>query len=94
MGPLGSSSPDRISVVEDRAIGLPVDSRVAALTPLTADAICQTYAGRVYKFAQLISSDTGDAEGLAQDALERAIRGLKTYDPAKGEIEAWLRRIV
>jgi len=31
---------------------------------------------------------------LAQDALERAIKGLRTFDPAKGEVEAWLWRIV
>jgi hypothetical protein len=45
-------------------------------------------------FAQLISSDAGNAEDLAQDALERAIRGLKTFNPVKGEIEGWLWRIV
>jgi RNA polymerase sigma-70 factor (ECF subfamily) len=56
--------------------------------------LCQTYAARVYKFAQLISSDSSGAEDLAQDALERAIRGLRTFDPIKGEIEGWLWRIV
>jgi RNA polymerase sigma-70 factor, ECF subfamily len=61
---------------------------------MTADALCQSYAGRVYKFAQLISSDSANAEDLAQDALERAIRGLKTFNPARGEIESWLWRIV
>jgi RNA polymerase sigma-70 factor, ECF subfamily len=82
--------------VEDVAIGLPVDNRdkVAAPLPLTAEALCQTYAGRVYKFAQLISMDARNAEDLAQDALERAIRGLKTFNPAKGEIDGWLWRIV
>jgi RNA polymerase sigma-70 factor (ECF subfamily) len=75
---------------------LPMDHRGRASrpTPLTADALCQAYAGRVYKFARLISADAADAEDLAQDALERAIRGLKTFDPAKGEIEGWLWRIV
>src|SRR5258706_15928386 len=57
------------------------------MAPLTADAFCQTYAARVYKFAQLVSSDSADAEDLAQDALERAIRGLNTFNPAKGEVE-------
>lgn len=82
--------------VEDVAIGRPVDARdeVAAPIPPTAEALCQTYAGRVYKFAQLISADSSSAEDLAQDALERAIRGLKTFDPLKGEIEGWLWRIV
>jgi RNA polymerase sigma-70 factor (ECF subfamily) len=82
--------------MEDVAVRLPVENskKVSAPVPLTADALCQTYAGRVYKFAQLVSSDSAYAEDLAQDALERAIRGLKTFDPSKGEIEGWLWRIV
>lgn len=92
--PLGSSSPRRIRGVEDRATGVAVENRVVALGLLTAEALCQAYAARVYKFAQLISSDSTSAEDLAQDALERAIRGLKTFNPAKGRIESWLWRIV
>ncbi len=61
---------------------------------LTSDELCERYAGRVYKFAQMISEDSASAEDLAQDALERALRGLKTFDPTKGEIQAWLWRIV
>jgi len=82
--------------VETAATGLLVDNRdgTARTAPLTADAFCQTYAGRVYKFAQLVSTDSADAEDLAQDALERALRGLNTFNPAKGEIEGWLWRIV
>jgi RNA polymerase sigma factor (sigma-70 family) len=82
--------------VEDAATGLSVDNRdeVVAAKPLTVDGLCQTYAGPVYKFAQLVSIDASSAEDLAQDALERAIRGLKTFDPSKGEIEGWLWRIV
>lgn len=93
---LGFSSLIRRHSVEDAAIGVPVDNRgaVVARLPLTAEALCQTYAGRVYKFAQLVSTDSNDAEDLAQDALERAIRGLKTFNPVKGEIEGWLWRIV
>ena len=80
--------------MEDVAIGLSVDQRARSPIPLTAETLCQTYAGRLYKFAQLISIDSTNAEDLAQDALERAIRGLKTFNPAKGEIEGWLWRIV
>jgi RNA polymerase sigma factor (sigma-70 family) len=84
------------SGVEDVAVVLPVDKRgqAAGLLPVTADALCQAYAARVYKFAQLISADSANAEDLAQDALERAIRGLQTFDSTKGEIEGWLWRIV
>ena len=71
------------------------DSRtVTATRAINAEALCQLYAKRIYKFAQLISTDSRNAEDLAQDALERAIRGLKSFDPAKGEIEGWLWRIV
>lgn len=82
--------------MEDAAIGLRVSNRArsADASLLTAETFCQTYAERVYKFAHLISRDSGGAEDLAQDALERALRGLKTFDPAKGEIEGWLWRIV
>lgn len=82
--------------MEDVAVRLPVDKgkKSAAPVRLTADALCETYTARVYKFAQLVSNDSANAEDLAQDALERAIRGLKTFDPAKGEIEGWLWRIV
>jgi RNA polymerase sigma-70 factor (ECF subfamily) len=42
----------------------------------------------------MVSSNSGDAEDLAQDALERAIRGLKTFDPTRGDLDGWLWRIV
>jgi RNA polymerase sigma-70 factor, ECF subfamily len=94
--PLGFSSSIRRHGVEDVAIGVSVDNRGmdVADVPPTAEALCQTYAARVYTLAQLISRDTTDADDLAQDALERAIRGLKTFNPAKGDIEGWLWRIV
>lgn len=94
--PLGFLAPDRRSDVENASTGLLVDNRdgIARTAALTADALCQTYAPRVYKFAQLVSTDSTDAEDLAQDALERAIRGLNTFNPARGEVEGWLWRIV
>jgi RNA polymerase sigma factor (sigma-70 family) len=61
---------------------------------LTAEMLCRISARRVFKFAQMISTNSVDAEDLAQDALERAIRGHKTFDPAKGDLDAWLWRIV
>lgn len=96
MSPLGFSTPFSRRGVEEVAIGVPVDARdtTAAPVPPTAEALCEAYAGRVYKFAQLISNDAADAEDLAQDALERAIRGLKTFNPARGDVEGWLWRIV
>jgi RNA polymerase sigma-70 factor (ECF subfamily) len=83
--------------VEDSAALAPAENRDEArreVRSLTADALCEGYAARVFKFAQFVSKDAVTAEDLAQDALERAIRGLKTFDPSRGEIEAWLWRIV
>lgn len=82
--------------MEDIAAVLPPGARAAVLgsSPLTPDALCELYAGRVFKFAQLVCEDSASAEDLAQDALERAIKGLRTFDPSKGEIEGWLWRIV
>jgi RNA polymerase sigma-70 factor (ECF subfamily) len=94
--PLGFSARIGRQGVEEVAIGVPPDTRdqVAPPVPPTAEALCHAYAGRVYKFAQLISENASDAEDLAQDALERAIRGFKTFNPARGDVEGWLWRIV
>ncbi len=75
-------------------VSFEASSTMTTTPALTADVLCELYAKRIYKFAQLISPDSGNAEDLAQDALERAIRGLRSFDPAKGEIEGWLWRIV
>ena len=70
------------------------DSPMPATTAdLTADILCERYAGRVFKFAQFLSQDAADADDLAQETLERAIKGLKTFDPTKGNVERWLWRI-
>jgi RNA polymerase sigma factor (sigma-70 family) len=80
---------EQAALVSFEDIRTATDSRA-----LTAEVLCELYAKRIYKFAQLVSADSRNAEDLAQDALERAIRGLKSFDPAKGEIEGWLWRIV
>jgi RNA polymerase sigma factor (sigma-70 family) len=56
--------------------------------------LCARYLERVYRFAAMVSRNHQDADDLAQEAMERAIRGLPGFDPSKGEIEAWLWRIV
>lgn len=80
----------------DVAVGISLEGRdkVTTLEPLTAERLCGQYLQRIYKFAQLVSRDSAEAEDLAQDALERALRGLRTFDPSKGDIEGWLWRIV
>jgi RNA polymerase sigma-70 factor (ECF subfamily) len=66
----------------------------ASSVPMTADSLCLLYAARVARFAALMCSDRADAEDLAQEALYRAVRGLRTYDQAKGPVDSWLWTIV
>lgn len=61
---------------------------------LSAAELCERYAARVHQFATMVASNDVEAEDLAQSALERALLGLSSFDPAKGEVEAWLWRIV
>ena len=60
----------------------------------SAQELCDLYTDRVYRFAAMVGRNSQEAEDLAQDALERAIRGLHTFDPERGELERWLFRIV
>jgi RNA polymerase sigma factor (sigma-70 family) len=61
---------------------------------LTAEELCRRYSHSVCRFAAMVSGSSVDADDLAQDALLRAVRAIRRYDPAKGTPEAWLWRIV
>lgn len=61
---------------------------------LSAAELCERFAARVHQFATMVASNDVEAEDLAQSALERSLRGLASFDPTKGEVEAWLWRIV
>src|SRR6266853_135018 len=61
---------------------------------LDPERLCRLYADQVFRFAALVSNGTSDAEDLAQEALERAIRAIDRYDSGRGAVEAWLWRIV
>jgi RNA polymerase sigma-70 factor (ECF subfamily) len=61
---------------------------------LTPEELCERYAARVYQFAAMVSRNETEAEDLAQDALLRALTRLERYDPERGDLEAWLWRIV
>lgn len=83
----------------ERAISLseapPRGDIIATTAPhVGAQELCDTYSLRVFRFAAMISRGEVDAEDLAQDALERAIRALHTFDAARGTMDAWLWRIV
>jgi RNA polymerase sigma-70 factor (ECF subfamily) len=42
----------------------------------------------------MVAGSPADADDLAQDALLRAVRAIRSYDAVKGSPEAWLWRIV
>lgn len=78
------------------AIEVPERLGVAEGAPavLTAAELCDGYAARVYRFAAMVSRGSAEAEDLAQDALERAIRRIESFDARRGSVDAWLWRIV
>jgi RNA polymerase sigma-70 factor (ECF subfamily) len=61
---------------------------------LTAEELCRRYSPSVCRFAAMVAASPADADDLAQDALIRAVRAIRTFDPVKGSPEAWLWRIV
>jgi RNA polymerase sigma-70 factor (ECF subfamily) len=61
---------------------------------LTARDLWDSHGRRVYKFAAMVARDDQEAQDVAQEALLRAIRGLPSFTPQGGGIEAWLWRIV
>ncbi len=60
---------------------------------ITGDRFCAEYARQVYRFASMVSRSDPDAEDLAQEALLRALRNLRHFDPGRGSMSAWLWRI-
>ncbi|HSS95211.1 MAG TPA: sigma-70 family RNA polymerase sigma factor [Candidatus Dormibacteraeota bacterium] len=61
---------------------------------LTAEQLCHAYAADVCRFAALMTRNPADAEDLAQEALLRAIRSLRSFDASRGSAAGWLWRIV
>jgi RNA polymerase sigma factor (sigma-70 family) len=61
---------------------------------VTAEELCRMYAPSVCRFAAMTARTAADADDLAQEALFRAVRSLRSFDPARGSLEAWLWRIV
>ncbi|HET7418950.1 MAG TPA: sigma-70 family RNA polymerase sigma factor [Candidatus Dormibacteraeota bacterium] len=61
---------------------------------MTGEELCRVYAVSVCRFAAIVTRNAADAEDLAQDALLRAVRSLRTYDASRGSVESWLWRIV
>lgn len=61
---------------------------------VTAERFCELYAPAVCRFAAMAARSPAEADDIAQEALLRAVRRLDRFDPLRGEIEAWLWRIV
>lgn len=81
------------------AFSLPGELSAMALNPsgdgaMTPERLCDNYAERVYRFAAMVAKGAVEADDLAQDALERALKRLNGFDAKRGTIDAWLWRIV
>jgi RNA polymerase sigma-70 factor (ECF subfamily) len=61
---------------------------------LSAEEFCNRYAERVYQFARMVARSETEADDLAQAAIERVLRRLPQYNSGRGEVRAWLWRIV
>ena len=61
---------------------------------LTADELVTRYWARTHRFAAMVTRNDEDAADVAQEAMERVLRNLHRYSPAKGSFESWLWRIV
>jgi RNA polymerase sigma-70 factor (ECF subfamily) len=61
---------------------------------VTAERFCELYAPAVCRFAAMAARSPAEADDIAQEALLRAVRRLDRFDPLRGEVEAWLWRIV
>jgi RNA polymerase sigma factor (sigma-70 family) len=62
--------------------------------PVTAEQFCEQYAPAVCRFAAMAAKSSSEAEDIAQEAILHAVRRLDTFDPSRGEIGAWMWRIV
>ena len=65
----------------------------APVSAVTA-AMAQDHLPRVHRFAVMVSPQGTDPEDLAQQAMLRAIECLGQHDPHRGNLDAWLWRIV
>src|SRR5260370_2054879 len=67
---------------------------LAADDPLTPETLCARYAERVYRFAAMVARGSAEAEDVAQEALERAIRKLDRFDERRGTRDSRLFPVV
>jgi RNA polymerase sigma-70 factor (ECF subfamily) len=61
---------------------------------VSAEELCRMYSPSVCRFAAMVAPSPADADDLAQEALLRAVRSIRSYDSSRGSMETWLWRIV
>src|SRR5258708_37949434 len=81
-----------VDMQQDRA--RPSETAIDSPKRLDVQIIVSTYAERVYRLAETLSSSRADAEDLTQDALLRAVNQVQRYDPMRGSVQTWLWRVV
>ncbi len=69
-------------------------STAPAAGAMSPEELCERYAASVCRFSAMAAGSASDADDLAQEALLRAVRSLRSYDATRGSMEAWLWRIV
>ena len=73
---------------------MPARAETSAAAAITAELLAGTYAARVHRFAAMVARGDQDAEDLAQEALLRVLRNASAFNEGRGELDAWLWRIV
>jgi len=68
-------------------------SRAARGEPDAIEQLIVRWSGAIRRWTLASLGDVARADDAAQDAVERLLRGLPSYDPAR-PFEPWLRRIV
>src|SRR5260221_14547464 len=76
------------------SMAAPVADPEGDTLPMTAERFCGLSAPAVCRFAAMAARSASEADDIAQEALLRAVRRLETFDPLRGDAEAWLWRIV
>lgn len=87
--PTGSLTPYPAETASDQELlaGLGQGDRRAS------SAFVRRFERRVYGLARAVVGDTNQAEDIAQEALSRAWRHARTYDPRRGSVTTWMLSI-
>lgn len=77
-----------------QTLGLAFDERTAVPVPAELASafgqVCETQLGKVHAYIRYRVSNADAAEELTADVFVRSLERLRTYDPTKGELIAWM----